>query len=45
MRFERVVWWMFAVLGVAAAGCGGDRRDTLLVVYSGDCQGYIEPCG
>jgi 2',3'-cyclic-nucleotide 2'-phosphodiesterase (5'-nucleotidase family) len=39
-----------ATLAVAlvAAGLGtacGDRSSELLVVYSGDCQGYIEPCG
>jgi hypothetical protein len=30
--------------GLAAAGCA-KRSDELLVVYSGDCQGYLDPCG
>ena len=30
-------------LMLAAAGCG--RSTDLLLVYSGDCQGYLDPCG
>jgi len=35
------------LLGVALAalvGCN-QREARLLVAYSGDCQGYFEPCG
>ncbi len=32
-----------AVLGLIA-GCD-KRSGEFLLVYSGDCQGYIEPCG
>jgi hypothetical protein len=47
MRFEawrlgsRVV--LVALLSAVAA-CSRGPRD-LLFVYSGDCQGYVEPCG
>jgi hypothetical protein len=34
------------VLGlVGAAGCGKRPSGDLLLVYSGDCQGYLDPCG
>lgn len=29
---------------VASAACSRAPRE-LLFVYSGDCQGYVEPCG
>lgn len=29
---------------LATAGCG-KRQSDLLVVYTGDCQGYLDPCG
>ena len=35
-----------ALLPALLAGCGADKPgDELLLVYSGDCQAYIEPCG
>jgi hypothetical protein len=42
---ERIAAVLLA-LGLAAglSGCG-DRRDDLLLVYSSDCQGYLDPCG
>lgn len=43
MRGWKLGGWLAAAL-VVISGCG-DPRPSLLVVYSGDCQGYIEPCG
>lgn len=33
-----------AALLLGTSGCT-DRRSQVLLVYSGDCQAYIEPCG
>jgi hypothetical protein len=39
--------WRIFLGGLAlclGAGCSRPHDD-LLVVYSGDCEGYLEPCG
>jgi len=33
-----------AVLVLGSSDCA-DRRSRILLVYSGDCQAYLEPCG
>ncbi len=46
--WKRIVVGAGAALGLAffAASCGQKSpADELLLVYSGDCQAYIEPCG
>ncbi|MFQ5600508.1 MAG: hypothetical protein ACE5G2_08140 [Candidatus Krumholzibacteriia bacterium] len=40
-------WWMCcgALLAVLLlSGCGREQSE-LLVVYSADCQAFLEPCG
>jgi len=32
-------------VGAGAMGCAKKPQSDLLFVYSGDCQGYLEPCG
>ena len=35
----------FLLLALGVLGCGSNSPTQLLVVYSGDGQGYLEPCG
>jgi hypothetical protein len=35
----------FLLLGLGVLACGSKSPTQLLVVYSGDGQGYLEPCG
>ncbi len=43
---KRAVTTAAAVLAAIFSGCGEEAtRDELLLVFSGDCQAYIEPCG
>jgi hypothetical protein len=46
MRYGRRPRWAYAaaLAFVASAACSRAPRE-LLFVYSGDCQGYVEPCG
>jgi hypothetical protein len=48
MRRASVAVLPWVLVGIAvllgAAGCGNHHGD-LLVVYTGDCQGYLDPCG
>lgn len=37
---------LLVALALVGLGCSAPPDDTeLLLVYSGDCKGYIEPCG
>ena len=47
MRFDarRLGFWALLVAALSAAAACSRSPHELLFVYSGDCQGYIEPCG
>lgn len=46
MRFDRRRWGACTVVAAMLAGAACSRAPReLLLVYSGDCQGYVEPCG
>ena len=46
MRAGRKILTTIAIAIVAGAfGCAKQPKSDMLFVYSGDCQGYLEPCG
>ena len=49
-RTRRPPWCLaltLVLLVLIGLGCSANKPDDaeLLLVYSGDCKGYIEPCG
>jgi hypothetical protein len=37
--------WMAALLVSLLMASGCSKSQDLLLLYSGDCQGYLDPCG